>query len=90
MLLATSVCYKLCVCTAHTHTYIHTPCCAAGHECVLAGGRREVRSTEVRIACSPDRRLHILVREPDFCSYIFVLYSPAMCELGMFQPIPVA
>lgn len=63
---------------------------AQGHECVLAGGRREVRSTEVRIACSPDRRLHILVREPDFCSYIFVLYSPAMCELGMFQPIPVA
>ncbi|KAF5829741.1 hypothetical protein DUNSADRAFT_15565 [Dunaliella salina] len=61
-----------------------------GHKCFLAGGRQEVRSTEVRIACSPDRRLHMLVREPDFCSYIFVLYSPAVCELPMLQPIPEA
>lgn len=32
----------------------------------------------------------MLVREPDFCSYIFVLYSPALCELEAYQPFPVA
>eukprot|EP00955_Chlamydomonas_euryale_P020446 216776-Chlamydomonas_euryale.AAC.1 len=50
---------------------------AGGDECVLAGGRRVERSVEARIACSPDGRLNMLVREPDFCTYVFVIYSPA-------------
>jgi hypothetical protein len=53
---------------------------------VLAGNRRVVRRTEVRIACSPDDRLHLLIREPDFCSYIWVIYSPALCTLPEYQP----
>lgn len=62
---------------------------SSGDECVLAKGRRAIRNTEVRIACSPDERMHLLVREPDFCSYIFVLYVPALCELPEFYPVPI-
>ncbi|GFR45017.1 hypothetical protein Agub_g6328, partial [Astrephomene gubernaculifera] len=55
---------------------------AGGDECVLAGGRRVVRRVEARIACSPDPgRRYMLVREPDFCSYVFVIYVPELCEL---------
>lgn len=60
---------------------------AGGNECVLGGGRRAVRKTEVRIACSPDGKLHMLVREPDFCHYIFVIYTPALCKAERFKPI---
>ena len=59
----------------------------AGEECVLAGNRRVVRKTEARIVCSPDSKVHMLVREPQFCHYVFVIYSPAMCSLDKFKPL---
>ena len=62
---------------------------SGGDECMLGGGRRVVRRTEVRIACSPDRRLRLLIREPDFCHYVYVLYSPALCLLDEFKPKPL-
>ena len=68
---------------------IHLSLTLAGDECFLARGRRATRHTEVRIACSPDQRVHLLVREPDFCSYIFVVYSPALCGLPAYKPVPV-
>jgi hypothetical protein len=42
----------------------------------------------VRIACSPDGDLHLLVREPDFCQYVLVVYSPALCSVPEFSPVP--
>jgi hypothetical protein len=30
----------------------------------------------------------MLVREPDFCQYVFVIYSPALCTVDKFKPIP--
>jgi hypothetical protein len=65
-----------------------TECSFAGQMCVLGGGREVPRRTEVRIACSPDARLHFLVREPDFCQYIFVIYSPSLCSLPEYKPAP--
>ncbi|KAL6764757.1 hypothetical protein V8C86DRAFT_1367634 [Haematococcus lacustris] len=57
-----------------------------GDECVLANNRRVIRRSEVRIACSPDDKIHLLVREPDFCTYIWVIYSPSLCSIPSFQP----
>jgi hypothetical protein len=54
--------------------------------CTLAGGVRVVRSVEARLACSPDGKLSMLVREPDFCTYVFVVYSPALCTVQQFAP----
>ena len=28
----------------------------------------------------------MLVREPDFCSYVYVIYSPTLCEVPRFKP----
>jgi hypothetical protein len=70
------VCICLCVCV----------CACIGDMCFLAGGRQAVRRTEVRLACSPTDRIHLLVREPDFCHYIFVIYSPALCTLRHYAP----
>ncbi|GAX75433.1 hypothetical protein CEUSTIGMA_g2877.t1 [Chlamydomonas eustigma] len=61
---------------------------SGGEECVLAGNRRVIRKTEARVACSPDEQMHMLVREPDFCQYVFVIYSPALCQVEKFKPIP--
>jgi hypothetical protein len=58
----------------------------AGDECVLAGGRRVVRRVEARIACSPDSSTYMLVREPDFCSYVFVVFTPSLCGLEYYKP----
>lgn len=60
---------------------------SGGDECILGGGgRRVLRKAEARIACSPDQRIHMLVREPDFCSYVYVVYSPSLCEVPHFKP----
>jgi hypothetical protein len=29
----------------------------------------------------------MLAREPDFCMYIFVIYSPALCQVDGFKPV---
>lgn len=63
---------------------------SGGDECVLSGGRRVVRRSEVRLACSPDERLHMVVREPDFCSYVFVIYVPELCTFKRFMPQPLS
>jgi hypothetical protein len=54
--------------------------------CTLAGGKRARRQVEARFACSPDNKLHMLAREPDFCHYVFVIYSPALCKLERYKP----
>lgn len=59
---------------------------SSGDECVLQDIHRK-RSTEVRIACSPDSNLHVLVREPDLCTYVYVVYSPTLCTLQRYQPV---
>jgi len=46
----------------------------------------EVRHTELRIACSPDMGIHMKIREPEVCSYIIVLYLPALCEHPDYSP----
>ena len=58
----------------------------SGDTCHLSGGKKVARRTEVRIACSPDSRVHMLIREPDYCSYVFVLYVPQLCVVEGFQP----
>jgi len=83
---------------AHTHTHTHT--CkytkqhghsrGAGDECVLAKGRRMRRRTEVRFACSPDGHTYMLVREPDYCTYVVVVYAQALCALPELSPRPAA
>lgn len=45
-----------------------------------------MRKSEVRIACSFDSSIHMLVREPDFCQYVFVIYSPSLCKVERFKP----
>jgi hypothetical protein len=51
-----------------------------------ASSVRRPRRVELRAACSPDGDVHLLVREPKFCSYVMVLYSPALCRLPAFLP----
>jgi hypothetical protein len=45
-----------------------------------------MRQTEVRLACSPDGEMHMLVREPAFCSYVVVLYVPTLCNMPELLP----
>ncbi|KAG2496044.1 hypothetical protein HYH03_005965 [Edaphochlamys debaryana] len=72
---------------AHTWPYVKQVY-AGGDECVLGGGRRVVRRVEARIACSPDAGTYMLIREPDFCTYTFVVYTPALCALDYYKPRP--
>lgn len=61
-----------------------------GDRCELADGVTKQRTAEVRYACSPDADPHLLVREPDFCEYVVVVYSPGLCQLKAYQPLPRA
>ena len=38
------------------------------------------RSTELRLACSPDEEAHMIVREPAQCMYIITVYLPGLCQ----------
>lgn len=38
------------------------------------------RSTELRLACSPDKAAHTVVREPAQCLYIITVYLPGLCH----------
>jgi hypothetical protein len=40
-----------------------------GDACGAEGRKGAARRVEVRAACSPDGRMHMLVREPDFCRW---------------------
>ncbi len=35
-------------------------------------------------------KVHMLVREPEFCHYIFVVYSPALCQVEKYKPTQLA
>ncbi|KXZ53821.1 hypothetical protein GPECTOR_6g739 [Gonium pectorale] len=72
---------------AHTWPYVKQVY-AGGDECVLGGGRRVVRRVEARVACSPDSNTYMLVREPDFCTYTFVIFVPELCALDYYKPRP--
>lgn len=39
------------------------------------------RSTELRLACSPDQEAHMVIREPAQCLYIITLYIPGLCQV---------
>ena len=49
-------------------------------------GYKKARTTQVRLVCSPDQNAHMLVREPEFCSYIVVLYLPVLCNEKLMAP----
>ncbi len=55
---------------------------------MLGGGRRVVRRVEARLACSPDANTYMLIREPDFCTYVYVIYVPQLCKLEYYKPRP--
>ena len=38
------------------------------------------RNTELRLACSPDKDTHMVVREPAQCIYIVTVYIPELCQ----------
>lgn len=59
-----------------------------GESCMV-DGKAVDRQVELRAACSPDSSLHLLVREPNFCRYIMVLYHPELCEVDRLMPVPV-
>jgi hypothetical protein len=63
------------------HMYLEGEKCA--HE-----GRGRARQVELRLACSPSKNWHMLVREPEFCRYIMVLYHPSMCTVQRYKPVP--
>jgi hypothetical protein len=59
-----------------------------GEKCGGEGGGRP-RSVELRIACSPVAdQWRLLVREPQFCRYIMVLYHPVLCTLQRYKAVP--
>lgn len=61
-----------------------------GDECTLAGNRKVKRSAEVRFACSPTAgdkdQMHMVVREPDYCTYVITVYLPSLCSNAAFKP----
>ncbi|PRW20961.1 OS-9 isoform X3 isoform B [Chlorella sorokiniana] len=46
------------------------------------------RHTDLRLMCSPDKDMHIIVSEPDQCTYVIELYLPALCGHPGFAPEP--
>ncbi|KAL4856216.1 hypothetical protein ACK3TF_003352 [Chlorella vulgaris] len=44
-----------------------------------------LRSTELRLMCSPDSEAHIIALEPEQCRYLLELYLPKLCDLPGFQ-----
>ena len=34
---------------------------------------------QVRLACSPDKDMYMVIQEPETCAYVCVLYHPAVC-----------
>lgn len=48
------------------------------------------RSTELRLACSPDKVAHMVVREPAQCLYIITLYLPGLCRTPQAAPLNAA
>lgn len=64
----------------------------SGNHCDLdpdeSGKQRSVlRSSELRLMCSPDADMHIIVVEPQQCSYVVELYVPELCALPGFQVV---
>ena len=40
----------------------------------------------MRLACSPDTSMYMVVREPIACSYIVVVYTPTVCDSPELTP----
>ena len=59
-----------------------------GDPCEVEEGGKQPRQTELRIACSPDPERHLLMREPQQCQYVMVLYEPSLCEVPGFGGLP--
>lgn len=59
----------------------------SGGEPCGAEGKGRPRSVELRVACSPHKTMQLLIREPDFCRYVMVLYHPALCQLPRYNPV---
>ena len=34
---------------------------------------------QVRLACSPDKDIYMIIQEPETCRYVCLLYHPAVC-----------
>lgn len=61
-----------------------------GGEACGGEGKGRARSVELRVTCSPHKSMQLLIREPEFCRYIMVLYHPALCSLPRYRPVPKA
>lgn len=59
-----------------------------GEMCSLDQGGSRARETELRIACSPDDQQHLLIREPEQCRYVMVLFEPSLCTVPGFGRPP--
>ena len=44
------------------------------------------RTSQVRLACSPDEQSYLTIREPAPCSYVLVLLTPHMCRHSDYEP----
>ena len=47
---------------------------------IISGSLRAVCVDQVRMACSPDAEVYMLVREPELCQYVVTLYHPLHCS----------
>ena len=54
---------------------------------ILEGADQAALSTMIHTS-SILVQVHMLVREPNFCQYVYVIYSPALCQVDGFKPIP--
>jgi hypothetical protein len=61
---------------------------AGGEKCGNEGAGKP-RQVELRFACSPHNSWRMLVREPQFCSYVVVVYHPGLCKVPRYTPVPV-
>jgi hypothetical protein len=61
---------------------------AGGEKCGSEGAGKP-RQVELRFACSPHKNSwRMLVREPQFCSYVVVVYHPGLCKVPRYAPVP--
>lgn len=59
----------------------------AGGEPCGSEGAGKPRTVELRVACSPHKTMQLLIREPQFCQYVMVLYHPELCHLPRYKPV---
>jgi hypothetical protein len=77
-----------CCCCCRSRCCCCYCCCAGGEKCGNEGAGKP-RQVELRFACSPHNSWRMLVREPQFCSYVVVVYHPGLCKVPRYAPVPV-